>query len=199
MTDPLTLALNLGASTRRWLTIAILSAMFFLAAALVLAIVGFLDARRGEIDELRRELGRVTWLVDRGRDLQQEAEERGRSIDALFLAGTDEAGAAALLQTIVTAAARESELDVISSGRVPTYVIEGLTMIGVRVDVSGEMSAVYDYLDRLFRRLPNADVRKVAIWRSTGGNAPHGNAGLVAQIEVFGALQPDDSGTGATR
>lgn len=71
MTDPLTLAINLGASTRRWLTIAILSAMFFLAAALVLAIVGFFDARRGEIDELRRELGRVKWLVDRRRDLQQ--------------------------------------------------------------------------------------------------------------------------------
>lgn len=199
MTDPLTLAINLGATTRRWLTIAILSAFLLLAAALVLAIVDFLGARHWEIDALRHDLGRVKWLVDRGRDLQQEAEERGRSIDAFFLAGTDEAGAAAMLQTIVTAAARESELDVISSGRVPTFVIEGLTMIGVRVDVSGEMSAVYDYLDRLFRRLPNADVRKVAIWRSTGGNAPHGNAGLVAQIEVFGALQPDDSGTGATR
>ena len=194
MTDPLTLAINLGATTRRWLTITILSIFSLLAAALVLAIVDFFDARRGEIDALRHDLGRVKWLVDRGRDLQQEAEARDRSVDALFLAGEDEAGAASTLQTIVTAAARERGLDVISSGAAPAFTAEGVTMIGVKVDVSGEVSAVYDYLDGLYHRLPNAEMRKVAIWRSTGGNAV-----LVAQIEVVGALRPGDTRAGAAR
>jgi hypothetical protein len=199
VTDPLTLAINLSATTRRWLATAILSIFLLLAAAFVVAIMGFLDARRGEIDELRRELGRVKWLVDRGRDLQQEADERGRSIDALFLAGEDEAGAASTLQTIVTEAARESGLDVISSGRAPAFTAEGVTMIGVRIDVSGEASAVYDFLDGLFHRLPNAEMRKVAIWRSASGDAIRENAVLVAQIEVFGALQPRGASAGAAR
>ncbi len=199
MTDPLTLAINLSATTRRRLTIAFLSVFFLLGAALVLAIVDFFDARHGEIDELRHELGRVKWLVDRGRDLQQEAEERGRSIDTLFLAGADEAGAASTLQTIVTAAARESGLDVISSGRAPAFAAEGVMMIGVRIDVSGEVSAVYNYLDGLFHRLPYAETRKVALWRSASGNAIRANAVMVAQIEVFGALHPGDASTSAAR
>lgn len=199
MTDPLTPVINLGATARRWLTTAILLIFLLLAVALVQVIVDFFEARRGEIDDLRHELGRVRWLVDRGRDLQQETEERGRSIDALFLAGEDEAGAAATLQTIVTAAARDSGLDVISSGRAPAFAAEGVTMVGVRIDVSGDDPAVYDYLDGLFHRLPNAEIRKVAVWRSAGGNAIGEHAVLVAQIEVFGALQPDGTRSGDTR
>jgi len=64
---------------------------------------------------------------------------------------------------------------------------------------SGETSAVYGYLDGLFHRLPNAEMRKVAVWRSAGGNAIRENTVLVTQIEVFGALQPGDASTGAAR
>ncbi|MDN2581686.1 type II secretion system protein GspM [Aquibium sp. ELW1220] len=199
MTEPLTFAINLAPVTRRWLTVAILSMTFLMAIALILSVASLFEARRGEIEELRHELGRVKSLVERGRDLRQEAEKRDRSIDALFLAGADEAAAASTLQTLVTAAARESGLEVISSGRAPSFIIEGLTMIGVRIDVSGDMPAVYNYLDRLFHRLRNADMRKVAVWRSANGTTTVDKVAMVAQIEVFGALPRGAASTSAPR
>lgn len=199
MRDPLTFAINLGERARRGLAVATLSGAFLLATALVALVANFLAARHAEIDELRYELGRVTSLVERGRDLQREAEERGRNIEALFLDGADEAAAASGLQTVVTAVARETGLDVISSGRAASFAIEGLRMVGVKVDVRGEMPAVYAYLDTLFHRLPNADIRKMSVWRPDGGNASGHEAVLVAQIEVFGALPPAGSGGSEAR
>lgn len=199
MRDPLTFAMNLGATARRGLAVAILSGAFLLSTGLVALVAQYLAAQHVEIDELRHELGRVTSLVERGRDLQREAEDRGRNIEALFLAGADEAAAASGLQTVVTAVAREIGLDVISSGRTASFDIEGVRMVGVKVDVTGGVSAVYAYLDTLFHRLPNADIRKISVWRQDGGNVPGREAVLVAQIEVFGALPPADSGGSEAR
>lgn len=200
MNDPLTLAINLPASVRRRLAVLLLSAKVLVATACVVTVANLLAARQDEIDELRRELGRVQVLAERGRDLREEAEEQGRSVDALFLAGADEAAAASALQTVVTAVARESGLDVISSGRAPSFAAQGLVTIGVRIDVGGSMPAIYNYLDTLYHRLPNVDIRKVGVWRATGGSAPdQDQVEVVGQIEVFGALPPDASGEDGTR
>lgn len=168
----------------------ILASLYFGVAQ---PIISALSEGEAGLAERRETLARFRAVTAQARQVADYAKKvETDNTRGEFLDGDSDGLVAANLQSKLKAAAAEAKVNVRSLQMLPSKNLEGATLTGARLDVTGSLPAINALARSLESAMPllliaDADLRKEAlVW----GAPDTGDASLSAQFDVFGAAKP---------
>ncbi len=188
--------LNRPARTRQLLALGI---ALVLSGAIVLLFAfgaSIVVQKYNRIDEQRTLLGQLNYIIDQmpnAQQMQAIQNETGSTVD--FLRGPSETVIRANLQQRFKQMASEQKVNVISVGNAPDFTKGGIAYVGLQANVSGTIEGLHHTFLALESAQPLLFLTKLTV-RSTGGisdQAPTSNPVLIAQLRLYGALQPQET------
>ena len=192
----LTRLINAPLTLQRIVAIALAGSMALVALAASTAVVGGVWADRAELIALRVRAGHLTQIASMKHSLGDRFEPEQTGDQAiLFIEAPSDSIARAALQERVSTIVRNSGSALGSIGNAPDENETGITMIGLKADLSGSHDAVHKTVLALETSLPPLIVREATI-RLVSGSATGTPPELSAQLRVYGAYrqsQPDNA------
>lgn len=195
MADPLFHLVNAPRSTRRAVALGLLSAACTLVALLGFAALSSTWRLEQELRDKRELAGRLKAItVLKPALLAQVQAEPARAED--FLEGGSVAMARGALQAQASTLASAQGANLLSTSNGPEISIDGVRYLGIDIDLSGTVETVHNTVFALEMARPLI-VRSASFWLSGAPQGPDTTQPpeLTAQLQVFGALQPEITGS----
>ncbi len=183
----LTRLLNLPLRTQENIALALFGAAVLMVATIVLEAFFILSGQAETIVGLREQAGKLTQLASL-KDTVKAQPSDTEDGDGLLLVAQSASIARADLQSRITAIAQGHNAIVASVGDVPDVIENGLTLIGVRANISGDNDAVQKTLVEMESVRPPLLVREFVI-QASGIEAADRPPDLSVQFQVYGAIR----------
>ncbi len=180
---------NLPKTAQKIIVTLIALSLLLVAASVTVAAISQLLQQQEEIRDARLMLGRLERAIaadEKNPELSiaQEVES------SEFLAGTNDAVIQAGLQSKLSEISSEVGATVISSGAYGPIDKGGLTRLGVRANIEGPLSSVYDTLRRLEMATPYLTVSELVLRSPPGTGEGENEVILSAQLTFSGVRMP---------
>lgn len=179
--------LNLPLRTQEYAALALFGAVVLLAATIVLQAFLMLAGQNEAIVGLREQAGKLIQLANLKDTVKSQPSDTADG-DGLLLVAQSASIARADLQSRITAIAQSHNAIVASVGDVPDVFENGLTLIGVRANISGENDAVQKTLVEMESVRPPLLVREFVI-QASGVEAADRPTDMSVQFQVYGAIR----------
>ena len=185
----LTRLINAPMQLQKCAAAALLALGLALAYALGASAFAFVRGKQAELTDRRENAGRLSQIVAmKGGFGLAPDEPANADTMSLFLEAESVTIGRANLQSRVDAIAQSNGLVLASAGGLPDLEEAGLTLIGLRVDISGGYDAVHKAIIDLETSMPPLMVRELAV-RLVSGEGGDRPVELAAQIKLFGAFR----------
>jgi cell division protein FtsB len=185
----LTYLLNLSAPIQRYIAVGLGLAAILLLVTSGWQSVGVLSDQNEVILQLRTQAGKLEQLAKMKGTIKNEIEKPSDG-EGLLLVAASAPIARAELQTRIIAFAQGHQASVASIGDVPDIVENGLTLVGVRANISGTNDAIQKAVLEMESVMPPLLVREFSI-QTSGADLPDGPSDLSVQFQVYGAMHSD--------
>lgn len=144
------------------------------------------QSHQDEIDRLRPRIARLQGLVEHEEQLRNSAGEVDRRmLDLVYPRSQDSDTAAATLQKDVREIASRSGLTVSNSQILSVRERENFDHIGLKLTVSGEMSALHDTLTEFGEYRPLLLVEEFNVWPERTRKGQEGKQLLSATVQLL--------------
>jgi Type II secretion system (T2SS), protein M subtype b len=181
--------LNASLQIQRMVAIAGLALFVVLAGGVAWLAKSTIDNQQMALLEQRERAGKLTAVANMKDNLNAispvDATGDGQQ---LFLEAESLTIGRANLQSGIDAIAQSNNVIVASAGSVPDIDEKGITLIGIRVDVSGSYEAIQKALVDIETSKPPLLVRELSV-RLSSGEAGDRPIEMAAQIKIFGAFR----------
>ncbi|MBK5571571.1 type II secretion system protein GspM [Ensifer sp. SSB1] len=193
MTALLLEIMNAPRRTQRLVAVALLVVIVTLGMAIIYGALVFLTNQGEDILERRRDLARINALVAKKPLIAVTTAVP--SDQSIFLEGGETGVLQARLQEIVAALAAASGSTISSSTGIAETTIDGVTFIGLRINLEGGMKPTLDTVVGIETAQPQLIVQKAEMRAS---NVPAGEVlseplQLSTQLTIFAAVEPNSS------
>lgn len=190
--------MNLSPLARKLLAVGLLLGALALPLLFFYALVETYRGNRAEIAEQRDQLAKLEAIARYGARLDTTAPDPAAAAFAgWFLPDTDAAIAAASLQAKLKAMAQGHVVDVIQASNMKPRSVEGLSLVGVGLDMMGRAEGIHATLAGIEAAMPLLIVGKANLRVDPAGGDPrYDPIRLSFGIEVWAALPApaDDKG-----
>lgn len=181
--------INLPKTAQKIIATLMALSLLLIVASVTVATISQLLQQREEIKDARLMLGRLERAIAADeKDPALSNAQEGKTSE--FLVGTNDAVIQAGLQSKLSEISSEVGTTVISSGAYGPIDKGGLTHLGVRANIEGPLSSIYDTLRRLEMATPYLTVSELVLRSPPGAGDWENEVILSAQLTFSGVRMP---------